>query len=277
MRAVTNRAMQSVIQMVEDTVPENSVLATRLGQDDWDYPLFGERLQRSIVQLDPRAPRIDVKEVRELQASYLLVSPMKRTFLQLPAGLEFSAEANGWLLLKVLSEGASSTTNSPDFSGLQDAKQLIHLDNQLLNRAGVVAATSRNWGVETYLGHGVFWIGEKSGQGLQIYLWAEETLNVDFIFQLAAGGGLPSPQRSLFFGHWIISPYLELPKLISNQPYQLIGESETTFTVELQPGLNKLILYCIDEATIRSQPNGDQRPLMVLVNRVDVVLKAAQP
>lgn len=277
LRTLTNRSMQPVLQMVAEKVPENAVLATRLGQDDWDYPLFGDHLQRNIVQLDPRAEKIDVDQARSLHADYLLLSPMKRTFLQVPAGLEFTAEANGWLLFKVLPEGASQTASGPDFTGLQDAKQLIFLDAQLRNRAGVIAATSRNWGVETYQGHGVFWIGEKSGQGLQIYLWAEETLRLNFTFQLAPGGGLPTPQRSMAFTHWLVDPYLEIPHLVSNQPYLLTGEDQAMFSVDLRPGLNKFILYCKDEATIRSQPNGDQRPLMVLVNRVDVTPETTLP
>lgn len=277
LRTLTNRAMQKVIQLVDDHVPQNGVLATRLGQDDWDYPLFGEHLQRKTVQLDPHAVKIDVGQARLLNADYLLISPMKRTFLQNPEGLEFKGEANGWLLFKVLPEGMISTAPSPDFSGMQDAKQLVFLDGQLANRAGVISATSRNWGVETDQGHGVFWIGEKSGQGLQIYLWTEETLRVNFTFQLAAGPGLPTPQRAMTFSHWLVEPYLELPHLVSSELYQLEGEGEAIFTAELQSGLNKVILYCNDEATIRSQPNGDQRPLLVLVKRVDVTSKTTAP
>lgn len=266
----TNQGMQAVIQLVESDVPQNATLATRLGQDDWDYPFFGDSLQRHIVQLDPRAEKIEVQEVRNYKADYLLVSPMKRTFLQLPEGLEYLGEANGWSLFHILPEGSSSTISGPDFTGLTDAGQLVFLDPELAKRVGILAATSGNWGVEPYDGHGIIWIGEKTKQGLQIYIWAEEATNVKFTFQLSTGGGLPTPERNLVFSHWRVSPYLENPTRVSSQPYQMHAKGPAAFTTQLQAGLNKIILYCQDEATIRSQPNGDQRPLLVLVNRVDV-------
>ncbi|HWQ04861.1 MAG TPA: glycosyltransferase family 39 protein [Longilinea sp.] len=277
LQTLTNASMKEVIQLVDAYVPQNSTLATRLEQDDWDYPFFGRNLSRKIVQLDPYANRIDAAQARSMKADYLLIDPMKRTFLQQPDGLEFTGEANGWLLFKILPQGTVSTTASPDFSGITDARQLVFLDPQFTNRVGVILATSSNWGVETYQGHGVFWIGEKSAQGLQIYLWSEETARIDFTFQLAAGSGLPDPLRQMTFSHWFVEPYLEVPHLISTQPYQLNGEAQATFAAELQPGLNKIVLYCNDEATVRSQPNGDQRPLLVLVNRVDVSPEAVNP
>jgi len=277
LQTLTNSAMKEVIQLVDARVPQNAVLATRLEQDDWDYPFFGRNLSRKIVQLDPTAEIIDVNQIRLMKADYLLIDPMKRTFLQQPDGLEFSGEANGWLLFKILPQGTVSTSAGPDFSGLTDAKQLVFLDPQLTNRVGVILATSNNWGVENYQGHGVFWIGEKSGQGLQIYLWSEELARVNLDFELAPGSGLPDPLRHMTFSHWRVEPYLELPHLVSTQPYQLDREAQATFTVELQPGLNKIVLYCNDEATVRSQPNGDQRPLLVLVNRVDVSPDTVKP
>jgi hypothetical protein len=277
LQTLTNASMKDVIQLVDAGVPQDAILATRLEQDDWDYPFFGTTLSRKIVQLDPRANKIDLDQIHAQKADYLLIDPMKRTFLQQPDGLEFSGEANGWLLFKVLPQGATSTGNGPDFSGMTDAHQLVFLNPQLVNRAGVILVTSSNWGVESYQGHGIFWIGEKSGQGLQIYLWSEATIRVSFTFQLAPGSGLPNPLRQMTFSHWFVEPYLEVPHLVDKQPYQLEGEGKATFSTQLQPGLNKIVLYCNDEATVRSQPNGDQRPLLVLVNRVDVSAEATTP
>ena len=277
LQTLTNTSMKEVIQLVDPKVPPNAVLATQLEQDDWDYPFFGTDLSRKIVQLDPHADRIDVDQARSLKADFLLIDPMKRTFLQQPAGLEFSGEADGWLLFKILPQGTVSSSVIPDFSGMTDAKQLVFLNPGFANRVGVIQATSNNWGVESYQGHGVFWIGEKSGQGLQIYLWSEEMTRVNFTFQLSAGSGLPDPLRQMSFSHWFVEPYLEVPHLVSSQPYELNGEAQATFTAELQPGLNKIVLYCNNEATVRSQPNGDQRPLLVLVNRVDVSPDALTP
>lgn len=277
LQTLTNSPMKEVIQLVDGKVPQYATLATRLEQDDWDYPFFGRNLARKIVQLDPHANRIDVAQARLMKADFLLIDPMKRTFLHQPDGLEFTGEANGWLLFKILPQDTVSTSAGPDFSGLTDTKQLVFLDPQLTNRAGVIQVTSSNWGVESYQGHGVFWIGEKSGQGLQIYLWSEETIQVSLSFQLVAGSGLPGPLRHMTLSHWFVEPYLELPHLVSTQPYQLHGEARATFSADLQPGLNKIVLYCNDEASVRSQPNGDQRPLLVLVNRVDVSPEAVNP
>ncbi len=276
-RTITNRSMSDVIRLVEDTVPDNGALATRLGQDDWDYPLFGRNLERTIVQLDPHAKRIDVAQARALNAEYLLISPVKRTFLQPPDGLEFIGEANGWLLFSVLQPGEEASLANRDFSSLQDPNQLVFLDQQLYNRAGVIAASSTNWGVENFQGHGIYWIGENSGQGLHIYLWAEEAIKIGITYDLTAGPGIPDPLRKMRFTHWLVDPYLEVAHLNNAQDFELDGRAQANFQTELKPGLNKIILFCLDEAIIRLLPNGDRRPLLVMVNRVDVLPGNPEP
>ncbi len=52
---------------------------------------------------------------------------------------------------------------------------------------------------------------------------------------------------------------------------QVFDKSTTLgFRAELQPGRNEFTFGCLDEATVLEQPNGDTRPLLVLLREVRI-------
>jgi hypothetical protein len=47
--------LRPALEWLEARVPERAALGVRLGPDDWDYPLYGPRLQRRLVSVDSLA------------------------------------------------------------------------------------------------------------------------------------------------------------------------------------------------------------------------------
>ena len=52
-QSVQRPAMRPVLQALDRRVPPNARVGYVLGSDDWDYPLYGRRLTRRLVKLDP--------------------------------------------------------------------------------------------------------------------------------------------------------------------------------------------------------------------------------
>ena len=52
-QSVQRPAMRPVLEALDRRVPPNARVGYVLGSDDWDYPLYGRRLTRRLVKLDP--------------------------------------------------------------------------------------------------------------------------------------------------------------------------------------------------------------------------------
>lgn len=80
---------------VEARVPQDSRLATRIGTDTWDYPLFGPYFRRIIVPLDPYAMEIDINRLREQGIDYVLV---EGAYPSVPNDLQLIWQYENWFL-----------------------------------------------------------------------------------------------------------------------------------------------------------------------------------
>jgi Dolichyl-phosphate-mannose-protein mannosyltransferase len=273
-RTSGNVKIRPVLDLVDKHVPMNAMLATRLGENDWDYPLFGPKFERRVIQVDPALEGVDVHALELAGVEYLLVSPRERPFLAVPHGLNLIGEANGWTLY-----GISPQANPEDVPaeekekllGLTDPGHLATVDPALTGIVGLNEIAEFDWGIESYEGRGILWLGEGISQGLIGYLWSEREMPVRVTFDVRPGSGREDTLRHLEFRYYRRGKYGPLREGAIVQQFQISGQTKIGTTVTLQRGLNQIFLFALDEATIRRQPNGDERPLLVLLEHVDIL------
>jgi 4-amino-4-deoxy-L-arabinose transferase-like glycosyltransferase len=95
---LTLRGMPAAIAGVDRLVPARARLGTLLGGSDWDYPLYGPRLQRRLVPL-PRVAAIRTAEGRHLR--WIFVGRTVRAPAVTPGWREIRFSKAGALLLRI--------------------------------------------------------------------------------------------------------------------------------------------------------------------------------
>lgn len=273
-RALSDPKVKPILEMVEANVPPQAVLATRLGVDDWDYPLFGPTFERKVIQADPTEKSMDLTAFQKEGAEYLLISARERPFLLIPQGLEFLAESDGWTLYRIAPD--ATTGNIPteiqaEILGVTDTKNLVTIDPRLAGIVGVLEIEEFNWVIESHQGKGFLWLGEGFAQGLSGYLWSEKELAVRVIFQVAPGPSREDKLRNLEFRFFRRGPYSIIKEGSVIQQFAITGPETIEATITLQRGLNQIRLGVFDEATISRLPNGDERPLLVMLQHIDIL------
>jgi hypothetical protein len=114
-------------------------------------------------------------------------------------------------------------------------------------------------------------LGEGLNQGIQGYLWSEKEMPVKLIFQLQPGPGREDSIRNIEVAFFWYGAYGSITDFTLIQDVQIDEPEVFEMVVHLQKGLNEFRLLGLDQATIRSMPNGDTRPLLVLLQHIDVV------
>ncbi len=92
-------------------------------------------------------------------------------------------------------------------------------------------------------------------------LWATQKQAVRAILQVQPGPARPDSRRT-------IEATLQNGTGVQKARRQFDEATELFFVGELQPGRNDFQFYALDEATILKQPDGDTRPLLVLLHQV---------
>jgi len=273
-RMLNNPAMVPVIEMLEEHVPLDSTIATRIGANHWDYPLFGPQFTREIIPLDPQYPGIDIQALLEAQAAYLLISPRERPFLQIPLELSLIGEESGWTLYSLVPDSESfqrQKSVEEALLGLHDKEKLLFVDMELSGRVGVMELKTDEWGIEN-LGEGSFlWLGMGVNQGLKGFLWSEEDLLVELIFYLQPGPSREDSLRNIRVEFYRVGAYAPIRENSRVEEFLIDGLEHIRLKINLHRGLNEFRLIGLDKPTIRRLPNGDTRPLMLLLNRIDVM------
>jgi hypothetical protein len=255
-------------------VPMNTTLGTRLGENDWDYLLFGPKFERRVIQVDPGLEGVDPHALELAGVEYLLISPREKPFLTVPQGLSFLGEANGWTLYKISPKdtpGDVPADEKEKLLGLTDLGHLATVDPALTGVVGVNEISEFDWGIESYQGRGILWLGEGISQGLVGYLWSEREISVRVTFEVRPGSGREDTLRHLEFRYYRRGKYSPIQEGAIVQHFQISEPTKIEATVTLQRGLNQIYLFALDEATVRRQPNGDERPLLVLLEHIDIL------
>lgn len=85
--------LRPVFEAVEQRVPVTARLGILLGPDSWSYPLYGERLERRLVQVRPDAP---FRDAESLGLRWILVDDAHQ--LAATPGWRRTSFSPGWLL-----------------------------------------------------------------------------------------------------------------------------------------------------------------------------------
>ncbi len=272
-RLLTNPKMVPVLEMVKENVPANAVLATRLGVDHWDYVLFGDCFEKTIIQLDPNYLGIDEGLINESGADYVLLAPRERPFLEPPSIFIWVGEVDGWYLFEV--SEVESINNPREINqkliGQRDDKGLLEIDQALVGIVGLTELFSTDWGVEQYEGDGFMWLGENLNQGLRGFLWSEIEMPVELIFYLEPGPSREDTKRSFRVASYRYGSYGPIREGAFVKEFQIDRPMRYEMVVDLQKGLNEFRIFDLDRATIPILPNGDTRPLLARLNQIEVV------
>ena len=268
-----------VIEALDTLVPPGAVLATRLGNDDWNYLLFGAQFQRRIIPLDPALQTFNKDLLKPSGASYLLVSPAERNFLGLPEGMKLVTWfPNDWLLLQP-ADGPVEPLPADVAAGLlgaADRSGMFKLSPAWQGQIGLTQIESQApWEIEKTSTGVLFWLGTREAQSLKLHFWsnlAEDTAGV-LALQLSPGPSRPDAKRTLVVRHDTRRLNNFSSRVIQHFSFDRPGIVEVPLT--FKPGINEIVLSIVESATIEVQPNGDPRPLMALLT--GITLQPAKP
>jgi 4-amino-4-deoxy-L-arabinose transferase-like glycosyltransferase len=269
---------RSVIETVQRYIPENGAIATLLGVDDWDTPLFGETFQRRVFQLDPADKDIRGATLQKMGLEYLLVSPIGRTFLGLPEGLRLVEQLpNDWMLFQATENASEPLTPEQKVKllGNAGANNLFRLSDDLVGKVGLIQIRPiAPWSIEEYQGQGFFWLGSGKSEGLmlRIYSTVPDELPLFLELQIAPGPARADPTRTLTVLFENRTGFTIFGKVSQTFPFQ--AQSLLRVPLNILPGNNEITLSINEPAQISPLPNGDTRPLMAHLGLIRLATQA---
>jgi len=145
---------------------------------------------------------------------------------------------------------------------------LIEVNDQLRDRIEVLEDYSFDWGLEYFEEKPFLWMGEGMEQGFKAYIWAEEEMSIRTVFHLVPGPSREDTTRNVQITNGRYGFYKDSEPLSKNIQFNSPIQYEMIF--KLERGLNFINLEALDEATIEQLPNGDTRPLLVLLQGVEI-------
>lgn len=271
-QTINNPSMEPILRMVDKHVPVNSRLATKLGINSWDYPLFGNRFQRTIIQTDPFDTTFEPEWFQRQAVDYLLIEPKERWALEIPTGFELIDEVDGWTLYAPCSKPICEPDPevADNLLGASDKDNLLTIAPDLVGKVGVLELRPNSWGIEQLNGKGILWLGEGSLHGLTGYLWSDAERNVQIRIELEPGPSKSKPASTLLFSLYWIRGYLYSSQGENPKKSQFDKPTTITFFVNLNKGLNEFKLSSQDIAEFRNLANGDTRPLLILIKHIRI-------
>ncbi|RMG93296.1 MAG: hypothetical protein D6706_15545, partial [Chloroflexi bacterium] len=124
------------------------------------------------------------------------------------------------------------------------------------------------WGIEA--NGSLIWLGYGEAEGFAVTLWGTERQAIQVVFNVEPGPARLDQQRTTEF-------ILQNKAGVQKARQQFDRATQLTFVGELQPGPNDFQLIVLDEPTVLKQPNGDTRPLLVLLRHITIKPLAASP
>jgi hypothetical protein len=86
--------MYSTLDAIQHAVPAKDTIGYVLGNDDWDYPLYGARFERRILKLPAREP---LARAQELGIDWVVVGDVESTGS--PGWTAIRFHDSGWSLI----------------------------------------------------------------------------------------------------------------------------------------------------------------------------------
>jgi hypothetical protein len=121
-----------------------------------------------------------------------------------------------------------------------------------------LADLETGWPVERLNDAPFYWMGQGATEGVGVWTVCLAPTELEVVAEVAAAHGRPDKLR-----HLVLTVDDE-----QTWADRLDGAGTLRVPLELPPGAHYVRLYCTDEATIKPQPNGDTRNLLVGVYRV---------
>nr|NIN63170.1 hypothetical protein [Anaerolineae bacterium]NIN93443.1 hypothetical protein [Anaerolineae bacterium]NIQ76543.1 hypothetical protein [Anaerolineae bacterium] len=141
---------------------------------------------------------------------------------------------------------------------------LVVLDSTLAGVVGILSHLGTPpWDIEIDEDGSFLWLGQGDEEGINAVLWSDRELMVELAFDVTPGPGRPDGLRTVYLT-------LENEAGVQRLRQELDSSTTLSFAVELQAGRNEFTFGCLDEATVLEQPNGDTRPLLVLLREVRI-------
>ncbi|MBI1881986.1 MAG: hypothetical protein HYR94_27740 [Chloroflexi bacterium] len=159
---------------------------------------------------------------------------------------------------------------APDTSQAKLASNLFTIDSILAGIVSLDQQIKTPWPVEvsddpqgSCFDRSFLWLGQGEQQGLSGALWSTKTQTVRATIGVEPGPARADSQRTLALT-------LENKSGAKAEVRQFDQAAALIFKSELQPGLNKFSVKVLDEASVPKQPNGDTRPVLVLLHQIKV-------
>lgn len=272
MQALNRPTIEPVLRMVEDVIPPDASVGIIVGGDDWDYPIFGDKLNRKVLPILPRPEILDSDWLAKQGIDYLLIKhdpgvPLPPASADLYLLDSIQAEGKEWHVLYRGDKNLSSWDASVRDALLSKDKVANALISVAPSLSGRVVISPQlqlpPWGIETYDSDSLLWLGHGETEGISGAFWASERQTIQAVFEVRPGPARSDSQRT-------VEVTLENAGGAQRARRQFDQATELTFIGELQPGRNDFKFLVLDQATTLKQPNGDTRPLLVLLRHVTV-------
>ena len=95
-QSVTRAEMRDALEWLEGHLPADARVGVLLGTDDWDYPLYGPALSRTLVPLPDREP---LREARRLGLRWVVLSALRTGITGGPGWTSVSFPSASWTVL----------------------------------------------------------------------------------------------------------------------------------------------------------------------------------
>jgi len=152
---------------------------------------------------------------------------------------------------------------------LEMTPELFSIHKSLDEVIGVSEHYLVDWGLEYVDGVKFQWLGEGVDQGFRANIWSEKDINVHIVLHL-----VPGPSREDLTRNLRITLKQQGFFMESNQIEQRIEfDSPIPYEMEVQlyQGFNVMTIEVLDEANIDMLPNGDTSPLLVQLQKIELL------
>jgi hypothetical protein len=278
---VTAADVDQPFQEALTSIPDGSHILFAGNQDAPDYPLFAPRANyaNSVTSwgktpFDPQRMRflIDSEQITHVllqhdQMVSLHWDPPVST-VEMVAWLSHQPDIRevplGTPHMRLFATAHNIRSNERPYQtiAVPPSAPLLLVESPLQNQVGIDPDFLKSpWPIEAFGGVHFLWVGEGPPKGMEFGVWSREARPVALRFNLHAGPGSPTLDRT-------VSLLQDGAPVADRLTFH--GDASLRIPVNLHADRNRLHFYCLDAPTLKILPNGDTRDLMVLVNKVTV-------
>lgn len=283
---ISVKAINEPFEDALDLMPPGSRVIFVGSQDAPDYPLFSPATHYSNTVIPWGSAPFDPARMRRMidseKATHVLIQNDEEVAFQWFPALKTGTMVS-WLnqepglkaipigrpRMRLFETANSMAINERAFLALEvpPSAPLIGIGKTLQTHVGIDPIFLKTpWPIENFGGtEGSFlWIGQGPSEGLEVGLWSRQERVVDVRFNVAPGPSLTTPERRVVLLH-------DGMQIGDGQTFK--GDAAMVFRVSLHPGRNVMNFFALNAPTVKSQPNGDARHLVVGIH--DVLVEAA--